>query len=226
MNWVRSRFCYKTGHTLVYIISHSLASSHPSPEFRSLQCTCKSRSFPTPSDELASKRQRPLCLWGQWSNSRPAANSLAIPFPPLVSFKQTNEKTQNKKLHICAAHEMNSFLGPQVEHFQIARIRSHEGTRHPPFRPTRILQILSNTIWRSKFQRCSHHFWNNDVFRSSMPLANILNEAHLRTNSQAFFATEWTLNWKYHTIVLLKRQKRWMTSVEVPYTFHTQTHSI
>lgn len=105
MSWVRSSFCYKTGHALVYIISHSLASSRPRPEFRGLQCTYKSRSFPTSSDEFTSRRIRPLCLWGQWSNSRPAANTVQqVPSPLLM---QALNKTKNHHTSVqpmrCAA---------------------------------------------------------------------------------------------------------------------------
>lgn len=170
----------------MYIIFHSLASSHPSPEFRSLQYTYESRSFPTPSNELASKRIRPLCLWGQWSNSRPAAKTVWQPPSPLtnVSLKKKPKQANKKPTDYTSVQPMRWTAFSALKwSFQIAGIWSHEGTWHPPFQPTRILQRLSNTTQRGKFQRCSHHFCNNYIFSSSMPLANMLNDAHPRINS-------------------------------------------
>lgn len=105
---------------------------------------------------------------------------------------------------------MNSFLSPQVECFQRAEIWSHEGTWQPPFQPTRILQRSSNTTQRGKFQRHSHRFCNNYTFRSSAPLANRLNDAHPRINSQVFFATERTSSSEFHATILLKRYVGWL----------------
>lgn len=116
-----------------------------------------------------------------------------------------------------------AFLALKWNVSKIAGIWSHEGTWHPPFQSTRTPRRWSNTTWRGKRQRYSHHFSNNYVFRPSMPLANMLNDVNSRSNSQALFATEWTSSCKLHTTGLLKRQKGWLLHVEVPQTFHTQT---
>lgn len=128
----------------MYIISHSLASSHPRLEIRGLQCTYKSRSFPSPSKEFASRRVRPLCLWGQWSHSRPAANTVQQVPSPLLMQALNKTKThytsaQPRRCAACLALRWNTSK-------QQGFIWLHEGT----------WQLLSSQPGRCKDSAIQH----------------------------------------------------------------------